>query len=205
LDNRVMAKTEKAAAMGVARAYLAPLSPSYAPGLFELLNDWDVVRMLSEVPWPLRYEDVETFLSSEHPNTDDFVILANLDVKRRNEFGGEIFRAIGVCGVKRPGSSEPPRKMPRLGYWIGRPHWGQGFGTEAVAELVDRAFRMYPHDRVGAGVFKENAASQRVLAKLGFTAKGSKMVTSRSRGGEVEAIDMQVTRAEWEAAKARRQ
>ena len=201
----MMAKTKTDPAIRYARIVLAPLDSCYAQGLFELLDDWDVVRMLSEVPWPLRYEDVETFLSSEHPNTDDFVILASLDVKRRNDFGGEIFRAIGVCGIKRPGTSEPPRKMPRLGYWIGRPHWGRGFGTEAVAELVDRTFRMYPHDRVGAGVFKENAASQRVLAKLGFTAKGSKMVTSRSRGGEVEAVDMQITRAEWEAARARRQ
>jgi [ribosomal protein S5]-alanine N-acetyltransferase len=201
----MMAKTSTNPAMRSARIVLAPLDPCHAQGLFELLNDWNVVRMLSEVPWPLRYEDVETFLNSEHLNTDDFVILANLDPEARGVFEGEVFHPIGVCGVKKPGSSEPPRKMPRLGYWIGRPHWGRGFGTEAVAELVDRAFRSYPHDRVGAGVFSENAASQRVLAKLGFTAKRSKMVTSRSRGGEVEAVDMQITRAEWEAAKARRQ
>ena len=201
----MMAKTKTDPAICDAHIILAPLDVCYAEGLFAHLNDWDVVRMLSEVPWPLRYEDVETFLSSEHPTTDDFVILANLDAQVGEALDREVFHPIGVCGVKRPGSSEPPRRMPRLGYWIGRPHWGQGFGTEAVAELVDRAFRMYPHDRVGAGVFKENASSQRVLAKLGFTAKGSKMVTSRSRGCEVETVDMQVTRAEWEAAKARRQ
>lgn len=200
-----MAKTETDPAMRYAPIVLAPLDSCYAQGLFELLNDWDVVGMLSEVPWPLRYEDVEKFLRSEHPTTDDFVILANLDAQVGGALDGDVYHPIGVCGVKKPGSSEPPRKMPRLGYWIGRRHWGRGFGTEAVSELIDRAFRMFPHDRVGAGVFKENAASQRVLAKLGFTAKGSKMVTSRSRGGEVEAIDMQITRAEWEAAKARRQ
>ena len=179
-------------AMRTERLALTPLDPRHAPALFELLNDWDIVKMLSEVPWPLRYEDVESFLASEHRETEDFIILA-------------AFGPIGVMGIKKPGSGEEPRKMPRLGYWIGRRHWGQGFGTAAVAELVDRAFAKYPHDRVGAGVFKENTASQRVLQKLGFTAVGPKTVESRSRGGAVEAIDLQITRAEWADAKARRQ
>jgi RimJ/RimL family protein N-acetyltransferase len=63
---------------------------------------------------------------------------------------------------------------------------------------------MYPHDRIGAGVFRENAASIKVLRKLGFTVVGAKTVESRSRGEAVEAVDMQITRAEWvEVAKAR--
>jgi len=182
-------RVEVETAMRTPRLVLSPLDPRHARALFELLNDWDVVRMLSEVPWPLRYEDVETFLASEHPATEDFIVLDARD-------------PIGVIGIKKPGSGEPPRKMPRLGYWIGRPHWGRGIGTAAVAALVDRAFAKYPHDRVGAGVFRENAASQRVLEKLGFTEVGPKVVQSRSRGGDVEAIDMQITRAKWADAKA---
>jgi [ribosomal protein S5]-alanine N-acetyltransferase len=180
------------AAMRTKRLALAPLDPRHAPALFELLNDWDVVKMLSAVPWPLRYEDVESFLASEHLETEDFIIFTASG-------------PIGVMGIKKPGSGEVPRKMPRLGYWLGKPHWGCGYGTEAVGALVDHAFAVYPHDRVGAGVFRENAASQRVLQKLGFTAAGRKTIESHSRGEAVEAIDLQITRAEWEAAKARRQ
>ena len=176
--------------MRTKRLVLSPLDPRFAQPLFELLNDWDVVRMLSEVPWPLSCEDVESFLQGQHGESEDFVIL-------------DASRPIGVMGIKKPGSGAPPRKTPRLVYWIGRPYWGRGFGTEAVAELVDRAFRLYPHDRIGAGVFKENVASQRLLRKLGFTAAGRKMVDSRSHGEAVEAIDMHITRCEWEAAKAR--
>jgi [ribosomal protein S5]-alanine N-acetyltransferase len=180
------------AAMRTERLAMMPLDPHYAPALFELLNDWDVVKMLSAVPWPLRYEDVESFLASEHKDTEDFIVVAASG-------------PIGVMGIKKPGSGEVPRKMPRLGYWMGKPHWGRGYGTEAVAALIDHAFAMYPNDRVGAGVFRENTASQRVLQKLGFTAAGPKTVESRSRGEAVEAIDLQITRAAWEAAKARRQ
>lgn len=177
------------------RVALAPLDPSFAKILFPLINDWQVVRMLSEVPWPIAYEDVESFLRARHAASDEFAILAGSDE------GGRA--PIGVCAVKKPGSGNPPRQMPRLGYWIGRPYWGRGLGTAAVAELVERAFRLHPHPRVGAGVFRENLASLRVLEKLGFAAVGSKTVESRSRGGPVEAIDMQITRAAWEGAKAR--
>src|SRR5215208_2190813 len=107
-------------AMRTERLALTPLDPRHATALFELLNDWDVVKMLSAVPWPLRYEDVESFLTAVHQETEDFIILAASG-------------PIGVMGIKKPGSGEVPRKMPRLGYWIGRRHWGRGYGTEAVA------------------------------------------------------------------------
>ena len=175
------------------RLTLAPLQPEHAAPLFELLNDWDVVKMLSEVPRPLRLKDTEDFIASlPSAATDDFAILTP-------------FGPIGVAGIKKVGSGNPPRKMPRLGYWIGKRHWRMGYGTEAIGALVDFGFRTYPAERVGAGVFADNPASRRLLEKLGFVAMRPSSCHCRSRGCEVETVDMQITRAEWEAAKARRQ
>ena len=176
------------------RLTLAPLHLRYAEPVFEILNDWEVVRMLSEVPWPLRYEDVADFLAAL-PNlpTDEFIVLGE---------GGPIGEAV----IKRPGSGEPPRQMPRLGYFLGRRYWRAGYGTEAIGALVGYAFEKYPAaERVGAGVFHDNPASRGLLEKLGFVAMGMGLCHSRSRGVEVETVDMQVTRVEWEAARARRQ
>ena len=43
---------------------------------------------------------------------------------------------------------------PHLGYWLGTPHWGQGYATEAARALID-AFFAYTDERgahrVGAG------------------------------------------------------
>ncbi len=181
----------QAATISTRRLALAPLDPRYADALFALMNDWAVVGMLSEVPWPLRYEDVATFLAAEHTATKNFVILS----------GGT---PIGVCGVKRPGSGEPPRTMPRLGYWIGRRHWGKGYATEAIGALVDHAFAIHDAERVGGGTFHDNPASRRVLEKLGFSAAGHKTVISRSRGGAVEVVDMQITRDTWAERQGRR-
>jgi len=169
------------------RLTLAPLHRRYAAPVFELLNDWEVVRMLSEVPWPLRYEDVDDFLAKQpDPATDGFVVLG--------ENG-----PIGEAVIKKPGSGEPPRKMPRLGYFFGQKYWRVGYGTEAIGALVGHAFERYPAHRVGAGVFHDNPASRRILEKLGFIAMGTGSTYSRSRGVEVETVDLQITRSAWEA------
>ena len=52
-----------------------------------------------------------------------------------------------------------------VGYWIGRPFWGRGLATEALAELVGIV-----HARpLRAEVVSTNVASIRVLEKCGFT------------------------------------
>jgi RimJ/RimL family protein N-acetyltransferase len=177
--------------MRTPRLALSPLAPRFATALFDLLSDWEVVRMLAEVPWPLRFEGVAGFLESEHPDTDDFVLVG--------ESG-----PIGVVAVKHPGSGKPPRQMPRLGYWIGKKFWRQGYGTEAIGALVDHAFATHASDRVGAGVFHDNAASRGLLEKLGFETVGSNAIACRSRGETIATVDMQITRVEWARAKAAR-
>jgi RimJ/RimL family protein N-acetyltransferase len=169
------------------RLTLVPLAAAHARELHLLLADWDVVRMLAVIPWPVQLADVEGFAGSQARRADstDFAIVVEK-------------QAIGVCGVKHPGSGAPPRKMPRLGYWLGRPYWGRGYATEAVAALVEFALATFPTaERVGAGVFHDNPASRRVLDKLGFREVGSYETPCLARGGAVPTADMQLLRAEW--------
>jgi RimJ/RimL family protein N-acetyltransferase len=225
------------------RLTLAPLQAEYAAPLFELLNDWEVVKMLSEVSWPLRLEDTQDFIASlpsaatddfailmrnaagvgkSHPNpvilrcNDDAVGIASKDDPASNacfegplrgapqhEEGGLGFQPVGVASIKKSGSGEPPRQMPRLGYWIGRKYWRHGYGTEAIGALVDYAFRTYPVERIGAGVFHDNPASRGLLEKLGFSAMGSGSTYCRSRNSTMETVDMQTTRSAWAAREGR--
>ena len=91
--------------------------------------------------------------------------------------------------------------MPRLGYWIGRPFWGRGYGTEAVALLVDHAFERHAGRHVGAGVFDDNPASRRVLEKLGFAGPGATRSTASHAAARCRDVDMQLTRAAWEEGR----
>lgn len=62
------------------------------------------------------------------------------------------------------------RGFAELSYWLGRVHWGQGFGTALVAGTAARAFgRMPGLLRLVAKVRPENPPSARVLERAGFT------------------------------------
>jgi [ribosomal protein S5]-alanine N-acetyltransferase len=58
-----------------------------------------------------------------------------------------------------------------LGYAIDREHTGRGIGTAAVSQAVDHAWDGGLH-RVQAAVSPDNAASLRVLEKVGFRREG---------------------------------
>ena len=53
---------------------------------------------------------------------------------------------------------------PNIGYWLGKPHWGKGIASAALAQFLTKieARPVYAH------VAKHNFASIRVLQKCGF-------------------------------------
>lgn len=59
-----------------------------------------------------------------------------------------------------------------LGYWAGKMHAGKGYITAAVRAVLCFAFDHLELHRVEAACQPDNIASQRVLAKAGFTQEG---------------------------------
>jgi RimJ/RimL family protein N-acetyltransferase len=55
-----------------------------------------------------------------------------------------------------------------LGYWIARPLWGKGLMTEAVTAAMHWSFETLGLHKLTIGCFEGNAASQRVIEKVGF-------------------------------------
>jgi ribosomal-protein-alanine N-acetyltransferase len=59
-----------------------------------------------------------------------------------------------------------------LGYWVGSPHAGQGYMTEAAGLVCDFAFRILRLHRVEASCLPNNEPSKKLLTKLGFDEEG---------------------------------
>jgi len=87
----------------------------------------------------------------------------------RNEAGGEDFliehqgRVVGNVGAGR---------LPEFGFILHPGYWGRGLATEASAAFIDHTFRTTPVAELTADVDPRNAASLRVLSKLGFVETG---------------------------------
>ncbi|MBQ2755427.1 MAG: GNAT family N-acetyltransferase [Oscillospiraceae bacterium] len=55
-----------------------------------------------------------------------------------------------------------------LGYWLGKPFWGQGLIPEAAREMLRYAFEDLGMQTLWCGHYDGNTRSRRVMEKLGF-------------------------------------
>lgn len=81
----------------------------------------------------------------------------------------ETGRIIGWCGLDHRDASQA---HPVLLYLLQAAHWGQGLATEATRAVLDHAFGAFALPRVDAAAAADNAASVRVLEKIGMRHEG---------------------------------
>ena len=79
-------------------------------------------------------------------------------------------RAIGAIELKLNGHTDLTERDDEceLGYWLGKPFWGQGIMPEAVKEILRHAFEEIGMTKVWAGYYEGNLKSKRVQEKSGF-------------------------------------
>jgi RimJ/RimL family protein N-acetyltransferase len=102
-----------------------------------------------------------------------------LELHRRRYAAGEDIRwaivpagadgSVGSIGLSRLDESTGSAE---LGAVVGRAHWGGGLGTAAARLVVRFAFDVLNVGEVRADCLQRNAASMRVLEKLGFERVG---------------------------------
>jgi 8-oxo-dGTP diphosphatase len=161
------------------------------PVLVELAGDWEVARHTAFIPHPYGEDDARTFVAEAPRQAGDgaHVVFA---LERRTEPG-----LIGCAGLIIDGDGAGAE----IGYWIGRPHWGQGFAAEAVRRLLRLAFATLGLARVHAEVLADNPASGRVLEKAGFDNRGE-AVGDRGRCQDQTVIAYEIDHAAWLAQEA---
>ncbi len=108
---------------------------------------------------------------------------------------------IGSIGLHRADLAERDDEY-ELGYWIGKPFWGQGIIPEASREMLRHAFEDLGMNRIWCGFYDGNVKSRRVQEKLGFvyhhTTEGLFVPqVNEIRTGHV----MLMTRDTWEELK----
>jgi RimJ/RimL family protein N-acetyltransferase len=126
------------------------------------VSDRDVAATTLRIPHPYPEGEAARWIET-HAITLASGLGVPLAVTERD--GGAIVGAIGLEIVREHGHAE-------LGYWIARAAWGRGYATEAGRAVVDHAFGVLGLARLQAHHMQENAASGRVLEKIGFTREG---------------------------------
>ncbi len=159
--------TIEAEGLRTARLSLRPLLRSDAEAVAAMSNDFEVLNSLSFFPFPLTAEFLEGWVDRQ---PDNYQWL--LAVRTQDE------RPVGAAGIHPDGEGGV-----EIGYWIGRDHWGQGYGSE-IADAVVTLARNCGYRPIWASVLPDNPASVRVLEKTGFIRDGEARRTYRLRGTE---------------------
>ena len=141
------------------RLTLRPIRASDAQAMARLINDLDVARMTTAIPHPYSIEDAHRFIR--------FVANGNLERQVTFALKHPVDGYIGCLDFHRSGE-----EAPEIGYWLGRPYWGQGLLTEAARGALTWAKTEWRHRFLSAGHFADNPASARVLIKAGFLYTG---------------------------------
>jgi RimJ/RimL family protein N-acetyltransferase len=133
-----------------------------APRIQSLAGDRDVASTTLRIPHP--YEDgmAEAWIAT-HPRLleEGTSLPLAIVLAQTQDF-------IGVIGL----DFNVPDDRAELGYWIGKPYWGRGYGTEAARAVVQYAFEELQLNKIVAHHFARNPASGRVMEKLGMKREG---------------------------------
>jgi RimJ/RimL family protein N-acetyltransferase len=114
-----------------------------------LAGDIRVAENTAHIPSPCSLEEAREWIADATLHHATYVIA----------IGSEM---IGACCL------DGCDGIPELGYWIGVPFWGCGYGTEAARGLIGRAFSDLGHKALTASARVSNPASRHVLEKCGF-------------------------------------
>jgi RimJ/RimL family protein N-acetyltransferase len=177
-------------AIRTARLVLRPLREDDDARIFALFATWNVVRYLSSPPWPYTADDARNFVRARMRGNLDAIaaVITREDV------------LIGMTDVVvKPASAVQRLRGYSLGYWLGEPHWGHGYMTEAARGFIAHVFATLPDDTIYSGAFRENAASLRIQDKLGFARDGEAMFFANPHGKEMPHVNTVLTRARFAA------
>ena len=102
-----------------------------------------------------------------------------------------------IGGVGLDGSTGDGSEEPALGYWLGQPYWGNGYGREAAAAVIDYGFRILGLETIRAYTDPGNAASQKVLLHCGLKYVGEIDLLTPTHHGERRAPLFRISRPEF--------
>lgn len=159
------------------RLTLRSARPDDLEAMHAILSDPRAVRWWSTPPHQT-LDQTRNWLAgmiAHGPDQPDFVI----------EMNG---RVIGKAGFYR---------LPEVGYILHPDAWGQGLGAEAVGAAIDHVFRTADVAVLTADVDPENAASIRLLERLGFVRTGFAERTWNVGGEWKDSLYYGLGRARW--------
>jgi RimJ/RimL family protein N-acetyltransferase len=180
-------REESIAVLKTERLVLRAPRPDDAKAITSLINDRRIAENTARIPHPYSLADAHAFLAETNRDARERSFLIALA-------DGTV---IGGCGIHDLSAAGP-----ELGYWIGVPHWGRGYVTEAARALIDHAFGALGYERLTSRARVSNPASRRVLEKCGFQWTGVSLIRIRALKSSAPVDCFRLDRGLWASLRS---
>ena len=145
------------------RLILRPYSLSDAKELQRLIGDRDVSDTLLLVPYPYLDGMAEEWIDKQSLEYQEGKSVQFAIADRNKRF---LMGTIGMNNIIQE------YQRAELGYWVGKPYWGNGYCTEAARVMLRWGFEVLGLNRISATHMTSNPRSGRVMQKIGMTHEG---------------------------------
>jgi [ribosomal protein S5]-alanine N-acetyltransferase len=170
------------------RLILRAFTLADAPDVQRLAGAREIAAMTLTIPHPYQDGMAEEWIKT-HPKAFNEGKDVNLAIVLRDT--GLLCGAIGL-GINQE------HNHAELGYWIGKPYWGQGYCTEAAKEILRYGFEVLGLHRIHSGHFSHNPASRRVMQKIGMVYEGCRRQHILKWGEYLNIVDYGILKSEWQ-------
>lgn len=168
---------------------LGPRQKALVPTYLRWMNDFEVVRSLSQPLLPRTFESQEAWFLETSKNDPQNVIFTI--------FERSTGRAIGNAGLHQ---IDARHRTAVFGIVIGEKDcWGKGYGTETTRLVLDYAFTALGLHAVSLHVDAYNAGGVRAYERAGFKLVGRLRQSRRVGTGVHDSIVMDCLATEFES------
>ncbi|MEZ0297286.1 MAG: GNAT family N-acetyltransferase [Candidatus Methylacidiphilales bacterium] len=171
------------------RLILRPFTLEDCEDVQRLAGHEEVARMTANIPHPYPPDAAKAWIEIHEPAYAKG-LLASFAVTKKDDQKLMGCVAIGLNQVDMRGE---------LAYWMGVPYWNQGFTTEA-RECVRFCFEQFNLAKVSGAFFSINAASGRVMQKLGMVQEGYRRRHMMKNGVLTDLVEYAVLREDFRSS-----
>jgi ribosomal-protein-alanine N-acetyltransferase len=136
-------------------------------------DDWEAYHPIFSDPATSRFSDLPR--SPNEKRTRGFVNWMVRVGEQGKGFGWAVRdrRSGSLIGCIRLNTIDKKAALGVIGYEFGKPYWGRGYATEALAAVTRHCHEGMKLYRLETWTVEGNAASDRVLTKAGFRHEGT--------------------------------
>lgn len=183
-----MLEGEKLPTIYAPRVRLRHLEETDVDSLFAIFSDTETMRYWSCPPYKEPAEAAK-LLAEIHKHFQQKTLF---------QWGIALVTDNKIIGTSTIFNLDAKNRRAEIGYVLNRQFWGKGFVNEALNSLLNFAFSEMNLHRIEADVDPRNAASIRVLERLGFQKEGYLRERWLVGDGIQDTLFYGLLRSDWE-------